>query len=352
MPFWKTDMTDIKSLSKEELLSEIKAMNLPSFRCEQIYKWLHKEGVSSFDEMTDLSKALRAQLSEKFDISKCEIEQKFVSKIDSTVKYLFRLNDGEYIESVIMKYKYGYTICVSSQVGCKMGCRFCASTLAGFRRNLLSGEMESQLHTAQNDLGIRISHIVLMGIGEPLDNYDNVIRFIKTVNNESGLNISMRDITLSTCGLVDKIYDLMNEELPITLTISLHAPNDKIRSATMPINDIYGVDSVIKACKDYYSKTSRRVSFEYTLIKDVNDTEQCALELAKKLKGFNCHVNLIPVNDVEERGNIRSSEKAINNFNNILNSKGINATIRRTLGSDINASCGQLRRKKQGSEIF
>lgn len=352
MPFWKTEMTDIKSLTIEELKNEIKALSLPSFRADQIYKWLHKEGVTSFDEMTDLSKALRTQLSEKFDISKCLIEEKYVSIIDGTVKYLYKLNDGEYIESVIMKYKYGYTICVSTQVGCKMGCKFCASTLAGFKRNLLSGEIESQLHSAQRDLGIRISHIVLMGIGEPLDNYDNVIRFIRTVNNENALNISMRDITLSTCGLVDKIYDLMKEELPITLTISLHAPNDEIRNRTMPINKKFGVDEIIKACKDYYSKTSRRVSFEYTLIKDVNDTEQCALELAKKLKGFNCHINLIPVNDVEERGNVRSSEKAINNFCEILKSKGINATIRRTLGKDINASCGQLRRKKQGSEIF
>lgn len=352
LPFWKTDMADIKSLSKEELKSEIKALGLPAFRAEQIYKWLHREGVTSFDEMTDLSKALRSELSEKFEISKCEIEQKFVSKIDGTVKYLFRLNDGEYIESVIMRYKYGYTICVSSQVGCKMGCKFCASTLAGFKRNLLSGEMESQLHAAQKDLSIRISHIVLMGIGEPLDNYNNVINFIKTVNDENALNISMRDITLSTCGLVNKIYDLMDEGLPITLTISLHAPNDIIRSKTMPVNDKYGVDEVIKACKDYYAKTSRRVSFEYTLIKDVNDSSECALELAGRLKGFNCHVNLIPVNDVEERGNVRSSEKAVNNFLDILKSKGINATIRRTLGKDINASCGQLRRKKQGSETF
>lgn len=349
-PFWKTEMTDIKSLSKEELKNEIKELNLPAFRANQIYKWLHKEGVSSFDEMTDISKSLREVLKEKFSISSCEIEDKYVSKLDETVKYLFRLNDGEYIESVIMKYKYGYTICVSSQVGCKMGCKFCASTLAGFKRNLLSGEMESQLHAAQKDLGIRISHIVLMGMGEPLDNFDNVIKFIRNVNNENGLNISMRDITLSTCGLVDKIYLLMNENLPITLTISLHAPNDEIRSKTMPINDKYGVDEVLKSCRDYYNKTSRRVSFEYTLIKDVNDSRENALELAKKLKGFNCHVNLIPVNDVEERGNVRSSEKAVNNFLEILKSKGINATIRRTLGKDINASCGQLRRKKQESE--
>ena len=350
MQYWKTEMTDIKSLTQEELNNEIKEMNLPAFRAGQIYKWLHKVGVCSFDEMTDLSKDLRGRLSEKFYISSCEIEQKYVSKLDGTVKYLFRLKDGEYIESVIMKYKYGYTICVSSQVGCKMGCKFCASTLAGFKRNLLSGEIESQLHAAQKDLGIRISNIVLMGIGEPLDNYENVIRFIKAVNNENGLNISMRDITLSTCGLVDKIYKLMEEELPITLTISLHAPNDEIRSRTMPINDKYRIDEVIKSCKDYYKKTSRRISFEYTLIKGVNDSRENALELAGRLKGFNCHVNLIPVNNVEERGNVPSSQKDINSFCEILKSKGINATIRRTLGKDINASCGQLRRKKQGGE--
>ena len=343
-------MTDIKSLTTEELKEEIKSLNLPAFRAGQIYKWLHKVGVSYFEEMTDLSLDLRKKLDESYYISSCEIEQKYVSKLDETVKYLFRLHDGEYIESVIMKYKYGYTICVSSQVGCKMGCRFCASTLAGFKRNLTAGEIESQLHAAQRDLGIRISNIVLMGIGEPLDNYDNVMRFIRNVNNENGLNISMRDITLSTCGLVDKIYKLMKEEIPITLTISLHAPNDEIRSKTMPINDKYGVDEVIKACKDYYNKTSRRISFEYTLIKGVNDSRENALELAGKLKGFNCHVNLIPVNNVEERGNVPSSQKDINSFCEILKSKGINATIRRTLGKDINASCGQLRRKKQGGE--
>lgn len=344
-------MKDIKSLSKEELNEEIKARGLPAFRANQIYKWLHKVGVSAFDEMTDLSKDLRQRLNEEFFIAGCEIEDKYVSKLDDTVKYLFKLHDGEYIESVIMKYKYGYTICVSSQVGCKMGCTFCASTLAGFKRNLMPSEMESQLHSAQRDLGIRISHIVLMGIGEPLDNYVNVIKFIRTVNGEDGLNISMRDITLSSCGLVENIYKLMEEKIPVTLTISLHAPNDEIRSRTMPINKKYGIDEVINACKDYYRKTGRRVSFEYTLIRDVNDTPKCANELADKLGGFGFHVNLIPVNDVEERGNVRSSDKAVNNFLEILKSRGINATIRRTLGKDINASCGQLRRKKQGGEI-
>ena len=307
-------MTDIKSLTFDELNSEITSIGLPKFRTGQIYSWLHVKGVDSFDEMTNLSKDLREKLKQIYFIPSVKIEDKYVSKIDSTVKYLFKLYDGEYVEAVIMKYKYGYTICISSQVGCKMGCRFCASTLAGFKRNLLPSEMESQLHTSQKDLNIRISHIVLMGIGEPLDNYENVIKFIKTVNNDKGLNISMRDITLSTCGIVPKIYDLANEQMPITLTLSLHAPNDKIRSSMMPVNDKWGVDEAIAACKKYAEKTGRRVSFEYTLINGVNDTEGCAKELASKLAGMLCHVNLIPVNDVEERGNVRSTDKSIKKF--------------------------------------
>lgn len=345
-------MTDIKSLTFDELNNEILSIGLPKFRTGQIYSWLHEKGVDSFDEMTNLSKDLREKLNQNYFIPSVKIEDKYVSKIDSTVKYLFRLYDGEYVEAVIMKYKYGYTICISSQVGCKMGCKFCASTLAGFKRNLLPAEMESQLHTAQKDLNIRISHIVLMGIGEPLDNYDNVIKFIRTVNNDKGLNISMRDITLSTCGIVPKMYDLANENIPITLTLSLHAPNDKLRSSMMPVNDKWGVDEAINACKNYAEVTGRRVSFEYTLINGVNDTTECANELADKLKGMLCHVNLIPVNDVEERGNVRSTDKSIKNFCETLYSLGINATIRRTLGSDINASCGQLRRKKnEGGNI-
>lgn len=337
---------DIKSLSLEELSAQIKDLGLPKFRAGQIFEWLHKYGVSSFDEMTNLSKELRASLSNDFYIADCIIEEKYVSSIDSTVKYLFRLNDGEYIESVIMKYKYGYTICVSSQVGCKMGCKFCASTLAGFKRNLTPSEIESQIHSAQKDLGIRISHIVLMGIGEPLDNYDNVIRFLYNVNDKNGLNISMRNITLSTCGIVPRMYDLLNEGLQITLTVSLHAPNDKIRSKSMPVNDKWCMDEVLNACREYVNKTGRRVSFEYTLINGVNDSNECAEELALRLKGMLCHVNLIPVNDVKERGNVRSTDEAINRFLSILKKRGINATIRRTLGSDINASCGQLRRKR------
>lgn len=337
---------DIRSLNFDEISNWVKTHKLPSFRAKQIYEWLHKYGVCDFDEMTNISKDLRATLSAEFYISNCKIEDKFVSSIDGTVKYLFKLNDGEYVESVIMKYKYGYSVCVSSQVGCKMGCRFCASTLAGFKRDLTAGEIESQIHASQKDLGIRISHIVLMGIGEPLDNFDNVVRFIENVNSDHGLNISARNITLSTCGIVENIKKLMELNLQITLTISLHAPNDRIRNKIMPVNGKWCVKDVIDVCKEYINKTSRRVSFEYTLIKDVNDSARCALELAQLLKGMLCHVNLIPVNNVEERGNVRGGDESVNNFLHILQKNGINATIRRTLGSDINASCGQLRRKK------
>lgn len=337
---------DIKSLSLDEILTWIKANELPAYRAKQIYEWLHKYGVADFSEMSNISKDLKNSLSNEFYISVCSVKDKFVSAVDGTVKYLFQLKDGEFVESVIMKYKYGYTICVSSQVGCKMGCRFCASTLAGFKRNLTAGEIESQIHTAQKDLDIRISHIVLMGIGEPLDNFEQVIRFISNVNHENGLHISARNITLSTCGIVPGIQKLMDLDLQITLTISLHAPNDRIRSQIMPVNDKWHINEIVSMCKKYTAKTSRRVSFEYTLIKDVNDKEACAEELSALLKGMLCHVNLIPVNNVEERKNIRSSDQAIRKFLRILQKNGINATIRRTLGSDINASCGQLRRKK------
>lgn len=340
---------DISSLNYDDLQKEILNLGLPKFRAKQIFEWIHKSGASDFSEMTNISKALREQLNEIYFIPCCKIEDKYVSKIDDTVKYLFRLYDGEYVESVIMKYKYGYTICVSSQVGCKMGCRFCASTLAGFNRNLSAGEIEAQLHSAQKDLNVKISHIVMMGIGEPLDNFDNVVSFLYNVNSENGLNISMRNITISTCGIVPRIYDLKELELPITLTISLHAPNDEIRSRTMPVNDKWGIDELIAACKEYADKTGRRVSFEYTLIKDVNDSKECADELSKRLSGMLSHVNLIPVNDVEERGNIRGSRESIFKFQNELKRNKINATIRRTLGADINASCGQLRRKKNES---
>lgn len=338
---------DIKAFSFTELENEINEMALPKFRARQIFEWLHKFGVKSFDEMTNISKPLRETLSENYEILNCEIEKKLTSKIDGTVKYLFRLNDGEFIESVIMKYKYGFTICVSSQVGCKMGCKFCASTLGGCKRNLTASEIEGQIHTAEHDLGVRISHVVMMGIGEPLDNFNNVVRFLHNVNSEMGLNISMRNITVSTCGIVPKIYDLMALQLPITLTVSLHAPNNEIRSAMMPVNDRWGVEELIPACREYANKTGRRVSFEYTLIKGVNDTGQCADELSHLLSNMLCHVNLIPVNAVKECKNERTTQRDVEAFLALLKRNKINATIRRTLGADINASCGQLRRKNE-----
>ena len=337
-------MTDIKSMTLDELKSEIADMGEKPFKAGQIYSWLHKHGAESFDEMTNISKDLRTNLQKKYDIYNCTIEKKLVSVYDNTVKYLFRLNDGELIESVVMKYKYGYTICVSSQVGCKMGCKFCASGIAGFVRNLTASEILSQVYTAQRDLNIRISHIVMMGVGEPLDNFDNVMRFLSLISDENGLNISMRNISLSTCGVVSGIYKLMEKKLQLTLSISLHAPNDAIRSNTMPVNDRWNIDELIKACKDYIKATNRRISFEYAMISGVNDSDECARELGKRLKGMLCHVNLIPVNSVKERDYKKSSDNRIAEFIKILEKYGINVTVRRTLGSDINASCGQLRR--------
>lgn len=343
---------DIKSLTFDALAKALASLGFQKFRAKQVFQWLHKTGVSSFEEMTNLSKDMRKTLDALYYIPNCAIEEKHQSSVDETVKYLFCLHDGEYVESVVMHYKYGYTICVSSQVGCRMGCTFCASTLAGFKRNLLPAEIEGQVHAAQQDLGVRISHIVMMGIGEPLDNFDNVMLFLENVNHPNGLAISMRNITISTCGLVDKIYALMERNLQLTLTLSLHAPNDEIRSKTMPINQRWGMDAVLQAMRAYAEKTSRRVSFEYTLIHNVNDRACDAQMLASKLQGMLCHVNLIPVNDVEERGNVRSDEAQIQKFQSILKNNGINATIRRTLGHDINASCGQLRRlKKRGEDI-
>ena len=337
---------DIKSMNLTELQEEILLLGEPKYRAKQIYTWLSLNGVQSFDEMTNISKSLREKLSDNYEIYSCTIEKKLVSVYDNTVKYLFRLHDGEYIESVVMKYKYGYTICVSSQVGCKMGCTFCASTIAGFIRNLTASEILSQIHTAQNDLGIRISHIVLMGVGEPMDNFDNVIKFLELVSDEDGLNIGMRNISLSTCGVVDGIYKLMEKKLQLTLSISLHAPNDEIRSRTMPVNKKWNIDELLRACRDYIKVTNRRISFEYAMISGVNDSDECALELAKRLKGMLAHVNLIPVNEVKETGYKRSNDERIKRFISILSSYGINTTVRRTLGSDINASCGQLRRQQ------
>ncbi len=337
---------DIMSMTFKELSDEFVALGFPKFRAKQVYEWLHKHFVNDYDEMTNIPKNLREELKEKFPLLNCKIEKKQISKIDNTVKYLFRLHDGDYIESVVMKYKYGYTICVSSQVGCKMGCAFCASTLGGFKRSLNAGEILSQLYTAQKDIGERISHIVLMGMGEPLDNFDNVMRFISLVTDENGVNLSMRNISLSTCGIVPKICELLDKHLQLTLSISLHAPSDDIRDKIMPVNKKYPVDELLKMCKRYTQETSRRISFEYSMLSGFNDTDECAKLLSSKLKGMLCHVNLIPVNEVAESPFKPSSPERIERFIDILSKNGINATVRRKLGSDIDASCGQLRLKE------
>lgn len=336
---------DIVSMNFEELSSEFKEMGLPGFRATQVYDWLHKKCVASFDEMTNISKDLIGKLNDNFVIFSCTIEKKLVSRYDNTVKYLYSLPDGEYLECVVMDYKYGHTICVSTQVGCKMGCAFCASGIGGFKRQLAPSEILSQIYTAQRDLGLRISRIVLMGMGEPLDNFDNVMRFLELVSDEKGLNIGMRHISLSTSGIVPRIYDLLERDLQLTLSVSLHAPNNEIRSKIMPVNKSWNVDELLKACKIYGDKTSRRISFEYAMMKGINDTPECARELGAKLKGILCHINLIPANEVPEKGHERSSDNDIVKFKGILEKSGHTVTIRRTLGSDINASCGQLRRE-------
>ncbi len=338
--------TDIRSLTYEELSEKLSELNLPKFRTAQVYSWLYEKGVTSFDEMTNLSKDLRAVLSDNFEIKNCRIDLKQVSKIDGTVKYLYELDEGEFVECVVMNYKYGYSVCISTQLGCKMGCKFCASAIGGFKRHLTPSEMLSEIYTAQKDLNIKISHIVLMGTGEPLDNFDNVLRFLELVTAEKGLNISIRHISLSTCGIVPKIYELADRQLGLTLSVSLHAPNNELRSNTMPVNDKWSIEELLKACRYYTEKTSRRISFEYAMIKGVNDSESCAKELAKRLKGMLCHINLIPVNNVRENAYLKSDNKSMKAFIDILEKNGLTVTVRRTLGSDIDASCGQLRAKK------
>ncbi len=333
---------DVGSLSLTELQAYLAEIKIPKFRAKQIYDWLYK-GVKSFDEMKNLSKDLKEVLKDNCYLSTCEVELKLVSKIDGTVKYLYKLHDGQYVESVLMKYKHGYSICVSSQVGCKMGCTFCATGKAGFTRNLTAFEILSQIIHAQIELGERISNVVMMGMGEPLDNYENVLKFLSLVSDTNGLNIGMRHISLSTCGIVDKIYDLADKKLQLTLSVSLHAPTDVMRESTMPVNKKWNIKELLKACKYYCDTTGRRISFEYAMIDGVNDSEECALKLASILRGILCHVNLIPINNIEGNKYIKSKEKAIHRFISVLESKGYTATARRTLGSDIAASCGQLR---------
>lgn len=338
------DKIDLRSLTLPKLSDELANMGEKSFRAKQIFSWLHQKQVTSFDEMTNLSKALREKLKENYIIKNIKIVEKLVSKEDNTSKYLFDIGDDIVIESVLMRYSYGNAVCISSQAGCRMGCTFCASTVDGLERNLLPGEMAAQIYEIQSDIGERVSNVVIMGSGEPLDNYDNVMDFLEIIHSKEGNNLSHRHITLSTCGLVDKIYDLAKENLQITLAISLHAPNNEIRQNTMPVAKRYDIDSLIKAAKYYAETTKRRVTFEYALIKGVNDSSDCARELASRLKGIMCHINLIPVNDVKENNYIRSTEENINSFASLLRELGIETTVRRKLGSDINAACGQLRK--------
>ena len=340
------DPRDIKSKTLAELREELGTLGLPKYRADQVYSWLHR-GVTDFSQMSNLSKALREDLSQRYIIAWAEIRQKQVSK-DGTVKYLFRLPDGEHVESVLMRYHHGTSICISTQVGCKMNCSFCATGKSGFSRNLSASEILSQVQAASLDEGERISHIVLMGMGEPLDNYDNVLRFLELVTSPEGLNVSMRHISLSTCGLVDRIYDLADKRLQLTLSVSLHAPNDEIRSRTMPVNRRWNMEQLLKACKYYCERTGRRISFEYAMISGVNDMDWCAKELASRLKGILAHVNLIPVNDVTGTGYKKSGLERQKRFVSLLEERGVTATVRRTLGSDIDASCGQLRRKAEG----
>ena len=341
-------MIDIKSLFDFEIEKLLIDNGFQKFRAKQVVSWLQK-GVTSFSQITNIPKQMREFLEENCYICTATIERKLVSKLDSTVKYLFSFADSECVESVVMKYHHGYSICVSTQVGCKMGCTFCATGKSGYSRNLTASEIMAQIESAQKDLDIRISNIVLMGMGEPLDNYDNVVRFLKLVSDENTLNIGMRHITLSTCGVVPKIYELADLGLQLTLSVSLHAPDDETRSSTMPINNAYNIDALLKACRYYIKKTNRRISFEYAMIDSVNDTDACAILLAKKLKGMLCHVNLIPVNSVKGTDYVKSKIERQQSFVDILSKNGVTATVRRTLGSDINASCGQLKRNyKEG----
>ena len=335
---------NLKSMTQQEIGAVLKEMGQPAFRAKQVYTWLHR-GVRSYDEMSNLPKSLRDLLQEQYPICPPEVVRKQESQKDGTIKYLWRLPDGNCVETVLMRYHYGNTVCISTEVGCRMGCAFCASTLGGLVRKLEPFEMLDQVLFTQVDSGLPVSHIVLMGIGEPLDNFENVMRFLKLVNSAEGMNISMRHISLSTCGLVPKIDELAKKKLQLTLSVSLHAPNDTIRNTIMPVNKAYPVEELLAACRRYYDATSRRISFEYAMIDGVNDSQEHAKELIRRLKGLPAHFNLIPLNHVEESPLKPSSRNAVAQFQKTLEDSGIPATVRRTLGGDIDASCGQLRRK-------
>lgn len=335
---------NLRSMTQPELAQLFQEMGQPAFRAKQAFTWLHK-GIRSYEEMTNLPKALRDTLAEQYPLCSPKVVCKQQSKEDGTIKYLWELSDGNCVETVLMRYHYGNTVCISTEVGCLMGCAFCASTLGGLVRRLEPYEMLDQVLFTQLDSGLPISHIVLMGIGEPLDNFENVVRFLELVNSPDGMNISMRHISLSTCGLVPGIDALAQKKLQLTLSVSLHAPTDEIRNTIMPVNKAYPVDALLAACRRYYEITGRRISFEYAMIDGVNDTPEAAETLLHKLKGLPAHVNLIPLNHVEESPLKPSSRQAVRRFQLMLEQGGVPATVRRTLGSDIDASCGQLRRK-------
>ena len=339
----------LKSMTLPEMTACFKEMGQPTFRAKQVYSWLHK-GVRSYEEMTNIPQALREKLQQTNPLFAPKVVREQESKLDGTIKYLWQLADGNCVETVLMRYRYGNTVCISTEVGCLMGCAFCASTLGGLVRRLEPHEMLDQVLFTQIDSGLPVSHIVLMGIGEPLDNFDNVLRFLELVNSEEGMNISMRHISLSTCGLVPKIDELAKHKLQISLAISLHGPNNEKRSRVMPVNKAYPIEELLAACHRYYDATGRRIHFEYAMIDGLNDTEEDAKELLRRLKGLGAHVNLIPLNHVEESPFQPSSKKAVARFQQILEDGGITATVRRTLGGDIDASCGQLRRKHAKEE--
>ena len=335
---------NLKSLTQPELADILKELGQPGFRAKQVYTWLHK-GVRSYDEMTNLPKNLRDTLAEKYPINAPKVVRKQESAKDGTIKYLWELSDGNCVETVLMRYHYGNTVCISTEVGCRMGCAFCASTIGGLVRRLEPYEMLDEVLFTQIESGLPVSHIVLMGIGEPLDNFDNVMRFLELVNSPDGMNISMRHISLSTCGLVPKIDELAKRKLQISLAISLHGPNNETRNQIMPVNKAYPIEELLEACRRYYDATSRRIHFEYAMINGVNDSEADAKELLRRLKGLPAHVNLIPLNHVEESPLKPSTKAAVAKFQKLLEDGGVTATVRRTLGGDIDASCGQLRRK-------
>jgi len=337
---------DLKSMTYEELQEEMLGIGLQKFRSKQIYQWMHEKVVAGFDKMTNLSKELREKLENEYTYVALKQVRMQESKLDGTRKYLFALEDNNLVESVFMRYKHGNSVCISSQVGCKMGCRFCASTLDGWERNLTASEMLDQIYAITRDTGERVSNVVVMGTGEPLDNFDNLVRFIRLLTDENGLNISQRNITVSTCGLVPQIKKLAEEKLQITLALSLHATTDEKRRKLMPIAEKYSLNEVIPACKYYFEQTGRRITLEYSLVGGVNDTDEDAEELVEIASGLNCHVNLIPVNPIKERDYVRSGNREIEAFKNKLEKNKINVTIRREMGQDIDGACGQLRRRQ------